>query len=393
MVEWPLPNAGTSPVDTQTLVALPLVLAMEPVAGEAAARQTLTRDEAAELVELIAADLHAVVPQVDAARLALAGALFDTVELLRPGFPVWHTLEDLARRVPRAHLNHVVAFGTHEGQMPAPALEPSPLYAEGPMRLLPLLLLAPAELAETLSAEIEVQLVGRGATGNATADWLMRTLGLRLEHARYFSRGDLMAMVSVQYEHANLAPMWQLLEAALLTPAREEATMSLRGLALRYAHGEVLAQPPAAWLAAQDVPADPRARAHDFAGILFELRQYMALLGAHGVALRLDAAEAVHDDAGWLLEPQLAPDPQAATPELYAHEAPGLGVVAVSVAQRGGDPAPRLLAHGYPLTPRALGALLETLATRYGCAAELQAPGHVVLDGQGRLGVPPAPLH
>lgn len=380
-------------MDTQTLVALPLVLAMEPVAGEAATRQTLTRDEAAELVELIAADLHAVVPQVDAARLALAGALFDTVELLRPGFPVWSTLEDLARRVPRAHLNHVVAFGTHEGQMPAPALEPAPRFAHGPLRLLPLLLLAPPELAETLSAEIEVQLVGRGATGNATADWLMRTLGLRLEHARYFSRGDLMAMVSVQYEHVNLAPMWQLLEAALLTPTREEETMSLRGLALRYADGAVLAQPPAAWLAAQGVPADPRARAHDFAGILFELRQHMALLDAHGVPLRLDASTAEHDAAGWLLEPLQDADPQAAAPELYAHEAPGLGVVAVSVAQRGSAPAPRLLAHGYPLTPNALSALLETLAERYGCAAELQALGRVVLDGQGQLGVPAAALH
>ena len=379
-------------MDTASLVALPLVLAMEPVTGETAARQTLTRDEAAALAELVAADLHAVVPQVDAARLALAGALFDTVELLRPGFPAWSTLEDLARRVPRAHLQNVVAFGSHDGAMPAPALEPSPLYAAGPMRLLPMTLLAPAELAETLSAEIEVQLVGRGATGNATADWLMRTLHLRLEHARYFSRGDLLAMASVQYENVNLASLWSLLEPALLSPGREEQTMSARGLTLRYAHGEVLAQSPAAWLTMQDHPGEPRQRAHDFAGIVFELRQHAALLEAHGLPLRLEAADAEAAD-GWLLEPLAAADPQADAPRLYAHEAPGLGVVAVSVAQHGAGDPPRVLAHGYPLQPRALGALLATLAERYGCAAELQAPGEVVLDAQGRLSAPPAPRH
>ena len=33
----------------------------------------------------------------------------------------------------------------------------------------------------------------RGEAGAATADFLMRTLGVRLEHARYLSRDDLLA--------------------------------------------------------------------------------------------------------------------------------------------------------------------------------------------------------
>ncbi|WP_414076120.1 hypothetical protein, partial [Staphylococcus aureus] len=85
-------------------IALPAVLVLELSHGATPARLTLSRDEAAELAALVAADLHALVPQVDNARLALAGSLFDTVELLRPGFPVWATLDELARRVPRGHL-------------------------------------------------------------------------------------------------------------------------------------------------------------------------------------------------------------------------------------------------------------------------------------------------
>jgi hypothetical protein len=378
-------------VEAQTLLALPIVLALEPVAGESPARMTLSRDEAAELAALVATDLHALVPQVDTARLALAGAMFDQVELLRPGFPVWATLDELARRVPRRHLENVVAFGSHDGHMPAQPLEPSPVYAEGPMRLLPMSLLASAEQAEELSEQLEIQLVGRGETGALTADWLMRTLGVRLEHVRYLSRNDLLALTCVQYEHVNLAPLWSLLETALLTPQREETTMSARGLALRYADGKVLAQSPAQWLARQT--GDDAERMHGFAGIVFELRQYAALLDAHQLALQLQSTGTAEAGPGYLLETLAAVEPGYDPPTLFAHEAPGLGVVAITVAQRGEGGRARVLAHGYPLAPQALGPLLALLAERHGSAGELHALGRIVLDDDGGLGAPATALH
>ncbi len=48
-------------VEVQTLHALPVVLALELAEGEKPSRLTLSRDEAAELAELIAADLHTLV--------------------------------------------------------------------------------------------------------------------------------------------------------------------------------------------------------------------------------------------------------------------------------------------------------------------------------------------
>ncbi|TAM60279.1 MAG: hypothetical protein EPN49_09370 [Rhodanobacter sp.] len=378
-------------METQTLLALPVVLALEPVAGQAPPRLSLSRDEAAELAQRIAADLQALVPQVGETRLALAGALFDQVELLRPGFPVWATLEELARRVPRAQLDSVVAFGSHDGRMPAPPLEPSPLFADGPMRLLPLSLLAPTALAEELSTQLEIQLVGRGEAGMLTADWLMRTLGIRLEHVRYLSRNDLLALTCVQYEHVNLSALWSLLETALLTPEREESVLSARGLALHYAQGRVLTQSPAQWLAAQ-AGGQATQRSHELAGIVFELRQYAALLDAHQLPLRLpgDAAEA---GAGYLLETLAAAAADAAPPILFAHEAAGLGVVVVTAAQRGEAGRARVLAHGYPLQPSALEPLMRLLAERYGIAAELHALGRITLDDGGQLAAPAIVLH
>ncbi|MFC5438243.1 hypothetical protein ACFPME_16910 [Rhodanobacter umsongensis] len=379
-------------MEAHTLLALPIVLALEPVAGEPPPRTTLSRDEAAELAELVAADLHALVPQVDAARLALAGALFDQVELLRPGFPVWATLDELARRVPRGQLDNVVAFGSHEGHMPAQPLEPSSVFAGGPMRLLPMSLLASESLADELSGELEIQLVGRGEASALTADWLMRTLGIRLEHVRYLSRNDLLALTCVQYEHVNLASLWTLLESALLSPERSETTLSARGLSLRYEQGTVLAQSPSRWLAAQT--GDAAERAHALAGVLFELRQHAALLAAHRLPLSLqaDAGEAVEAGAGYVLETLAAAVPGREPPALFAHEAAGLGIIAITVAQRDGGNA-LALAHGYPLQPGALAPLLALLADRYGIAAELHALGRVVLDDDGRLGAPASTLH
>ncbi|HEY0199637.1 MAG TPA: hypothetical protein VGC19_14060 [Rhodanobacter sp.] len=379
-------------MEAQSLLALSAVLALEPVAGEPPPRLCLTRDEAAELAALVAADLHGLLPQVAQTRLALAGALFDQVELLRPGFPVWATLDELARRVPRGSLDHVVAFGSHDGHMPAETLQPSRSFADGPMRLLPLSLLAPEALAGELSEQIEIQLVGRGEAGALTADWLMRTLGIRLEHVRYLSRNDLLALTCVQYEHVNLAPLWTLLENALLTPWRDESALSARGLALRYAQGTVLAQSPSGWLASQK--GELRQREHDFAGIVFELRQYAALLDAHRLPLRLQETDlAVEAADGYLLENLASVDPGYDPPALFAHEAPGLGVVAVTVAQRGEGGSARVIAHGYPLQPRALGPLLATLADSHGIAANLHSLGRIVLDERGLLAAPAIPLH
>lgn len=379
------------PVDSSPLLALPLVLAIEGQPGAPGRSTTLSRDEAAELAAHVATDLQALIPAATEARLAVAGALFDAVELLRPGFPVWATLDELARRVPRGHLENVVAFGTHEGHMPAQPLEPDAAYADGPMRLIPITLLAPEPLATTLAEQLELDLVGRGEAGQHTADWLIRTLGVPLEHVRYLSRNDLLAMTCVQYEHVNLSPLWDLVETALLTPYKSEAVQSARGLPLHYAEGAVQAQSPAQWL--RTSRADDRS--HALASIVFELRQYAALLQAHGLPLQLMPGESTGTaaESGYLVEYIAAIDSRYEAPVMVAHEAPGLGVVVVTVAQRGDGGRARVLAHAWPLQPRALGALAATLATHFGIEPDLHALGRIALDADGQLGAPDTPLH
>ncbi|HEY4294807.1 hypothetical protein [Luteibacter sp.] len=373
----------------ESLIACPAVLALELAGGGSPDRLELTRDEAQTLASLMANDLRPLLPGIETARLAVAGAMFDGVELLRPGFPVFATLEELARRIPRvAGASGVVAFGTHEGHMPAQPLVPDPAYVGGPMRLIPWMLLAPADQAEDLASGMEVELVGRGEAGTATADFLMRTLGMRLEHARYLSRNDVLALTCVQYEHVNLAPLWTVLESALLTPYKDETALGSRGLPLHYADGRVGIPGPAAWFARAGSRGNDAA--HEFAGTLFELRQYAALLAAHHVPLHLEGEPA--QTAGYLIEPMAEADPDLPPPALYAHEAAGLGMAAITVAQ----PAPgkaRVLAHGYPLAPDALAPLLDAMVERYDATAEIHALGKVLLDAEGKLSAPAPVVH
>ena len=372
----------------ESLIACPAVLALELAGGEMPDRLELTRDEAQTLAALVADDLRALLPGVEASRFALAGALFDGVELLRPGFPVLATLEELARRVPRVvTAGGVVAFGTHEGHMPAQPLVPDPHFAGGPMRLIPWMLLVPADQVEDLSQAMERELAAKGEADTATSDFLMRTLGMRLEHARYLTRDDLLALTCVQYEHVNLAPLWTMLEAALLTPYKDETALGSRGLPLRYTEGRVEIPGLADWFA-RDANKGGNA-AHELAGTLFELRQYAALLAAHHVHLVMQDMPATE---GFLIETMADADPSAAAPRIYAHEAAGLGMAAITIAQ----PVPgkaRVLAHGFPLAPDALTPLLETLADRYGTDSEVHTLGRIMLDADGALTAPAPALH
>ena len=57
--------------------------------------------------------------------------------------------------------------------------------------------------------------------GAQTALFAQSAFGAQIEHARYFSILDLCAMMALQYEHAGLAPLWPLLECALLSATAE----------------------------------------------------------------------------------------------------------------------------------------------------------------------------
>jgi hypothetical protein len=202
-------------------------LALELAPGSPVGSALLSQADAGRLGERIAADLAGFQPEAATLELALAGAHYDPVEALRPGWPLHRELDQLATRAPGRDAarggrggddaGRIIAFGTHEGRLPD-ALMPDSAHAGGPLRILPFVLSGDDAVATRVGDAFERDLVETGMAGAATALLAQELFGLRVEHARYRTRHDLLAMIALQYVHAGLAPLWPLLEAALLAP-------------------------------------------------------------------------------------------------------------------------------------------------------------------------------
>src|SRR3546814_4530153 len=78
----------------------------------------------------------------------------------------------------------------------------------------------------------------RGMAGADTALLAQEAFGLQVEHARYLTLHDLCALMAMQYDHAGLAPLWPVLETALLSPDREAWLDAPPEPLLRYADRE-----------------------------------------------------------------------------------------------------------------------------------------------------------
>jgi len=294
-------TADASHPDAPPLLHVLGLLALELRGDAPVARASLAQAEAGELAALMARDLAGFAPEAAQLQLVTVGAHYDPVELLRPGWALHRELDQLAARAPGDASGRIIAFGAppkgtsfgaHDGQLPG-ALAPSPDYFGGPLRLVPFVLGGEAGVVAGVGDRFERELIERGMAGAATALAAQEAFGVEIEHARYLTAHDLAAMTALQYEHAGLAPLWPLLETALLEPDGEAWLDAPPEPLVHYADGEarIALFEPRAWKQRYAPDADcsdteVRERLSFLHG-QFEARQRQiaAVLGAHGVAV------------------------------------------------------------------------------------------------------------
>ena len=261
------------------------VFALELAGGLAPDRAALSPAQAGELAAAVGRDLAALVDGVAGLDLVLAAAHFDPAEALRPGWPLHQRLQELHARAPgRGDGPRVLAFGADAaGAVPLP-FQADPALAGGGLRVLPFVL--QGEGIEAVAAVLEAELLDRGMASAGLALALQDGLGASIEHARLLSLHDLLAMTALQYENAGLAPLWTLLETALLEPDAEVWLDRAPEPLARYGDGEVriALMDPVAWHA-RNAPAEADAARLERGFALFQARQrqFAAVLGAHGI--------------------------------------------------------------------------------------------------------------
>jgi hypothetical protein len=177
----------------------------------------LPQAQAGELAALLARDLARWVPEVLDCDFTVLAALFDPVEILRPGFPLHAELERLTAQAPGHGAARIIALGASENALPN-TLMPLNEFAEGPFRLVPFLLRGDAELIKQVGEQLEASLLDIGMAPADTALFAQENFKSQIEHARYLTVHDLAAMMAMQYEHAGLKNAWPLIETALLAP-------------------------------------------------------------------------------------------------------------------------------------------------------------------------------
>ena len=282
-------------------------LALELSPGTLPRRLVLEQHAASELAGLLARDLARFDDHAPDFDLALLGAAYDPVELLRPRWPLHRELERLVAQAPGAGRPRVIAFADRAGQLP-PNLQPQAEFGGGALRLLPWVLRGSRRELEALTARFESTLLETGMAGADTALCAQQHFGAQVEHARYLTVHDLAALMAMQYEHVGLAAAWALIETALLAPEEVHWLDAPPEPLVRLANAEarIALFDDESWAANGFAPAgqqDAARMSRDFDRFQMRQRQLAALLQAHGLAVRFDHCAVGNDPRQLLAQP------------------------------------------------------------------------------------------
>ena len=223
------------------LTSCPGVLALELIPEGAPGALSLPLESAPLLGDALANDLARLLPGVETMGLAVSAALYDPAQLLRPGWPVHAELARMHQQAQRGGwMPAVTSFGATAGRMATPVLEPDPRLIGAPLLLIPFVLVGHAADAQQVGALMERDFEEQGLADAASAILLNQAFSIRVEHARYLTLNDLCALTAMQYEHAGLAPIWAIIECALLSPHGEERQTLDDGTVLHYRERQVV---------------------------------------------------------------------------------------------------------------------------------------------------------
>ena len=198
------------------------------------------------LANQLAFELGKQLPSLDGLGLVWMAACYDQAQILRPGLPIHAALaalyaagmsttlasesKNVAQVSPdRRHGQQVMTLQALRGVAPVPALNVDERLLGGAMVLLPLAIVGAADCVNLARAILEEKLLDTGLADARTALMLNQALGCDAEHARLMTLDDLAALCAVQLEHAGLASVWDILEAAIFRP--DEAVSAKIGCA------------------------------------------------------------------------------------------------------------------------------------------------------------------
>jgi len=341
----------------------------------------LAPPEAEQLLAHLSADLAKVFPNVSRHRLCLVGALYDQAQVLRPDWPLFSAMAEVARRRWKRERAEggLLSIGAADGHLPRETLIPDRDLPPGVLQLLPLQLHGDTQALDAVEDQMERRFMEEGQLSPLSARALENAFRIGVAHARFLTLTDLRAMLKLQLEHLDFGALWTLLDAALEGDPPVDVP-GPAGQAFRWSAGRVEARFEtfdhwASQGAGRDLPAEALTRGYvDWSR---GYRQVLVTLGAHAVPVTQHLPGAREPLEGDWFEERAGPAP-AGAPGITEHDGAELGTLAVTVVRDG------ILHHLYPLGPEGLNAIHDHVTALGVAAGGISFPGRVCIDPEGR---------
>jgi hypothetical protein len=337
---------------------------------------------AEQLLAHLAADLARLFPLAQRFGLCGIGALYDQAQVLRPGWPLFDAMRDVARRrwKEQGERTGLLSIGTADGHFPRIELNPDPALPPGMLQLIPLQLHGPGGELGPLEEEMEHRFMEEGQLSPLSARAIENAFGIVSTHARFLTLTDLRAMLTLQLEHFGFEAVSALLDAALERDPEEREVRGAQGQRFRWRDGTVWAE-----FQTLDYWANRgtgKSLEHDklvdaYIDWTREYRRVLVTLTAHGVPVVQHLPDSGDPLEGLFLEEDAGPSTIEA-PMITEHGGGDLGTLAVSVVHDG------RLRNFYPLAPEGSNALHTHIATLDPAAQGVSFPGRVCIDEDRR---------
>lgn len=330
----------------QALHHIRLLAGFEIQPGSSAQR-LLDRESCEKLAADLATDLARVEPAARQAMLVVGGCLLEPAELLRPGWPAWEALSELARPVIREHSasGQLLAIGAHAGGLPDARLRPPPRPPAGQFLAVPILLISEDDL-DDMRSSLEEKLFETGGIHPPAKATLAGAVALQVVHGQLLTLADLIALEHVQMDTAGLGGFWPVVEHVLLA-AEDAARFDLP------ARLDAAWHPETATVSMNFLSLDQMAvAADDYALWVRAFRSLSALLDTYGIARQVTSDLALDASGGFVTEPA---GPSDSAEGLTEHSHPDCGLIAWTRVQNGRQQ------NLYPLSSLSM----QALATRF----------------------------
>lgn len=316
-----------------------------------------------QLNQALAQDLLYLIPELPSSAMALIGALYQSCEILQPGFPIHKQLRHYINASLKAanFANNQLIIGSHQGQLPPGFYAPENKQSSA-MFYMPFVI--KTEESHTVDF-FENQLMHKGMGSVELLQQLQTSFSAKIRHANFMSTLDLAAMMHNHMQMAGFSPLWNLIEQALFNEAPEcKEQTEIHNIF--YLSKKMVMTP---FFSERFWTQNLKYERSQYPHYLFTQRQYVSTLSEHGLDVRqflptqwpLDEThvcfaslnQSVLNESFFKEEIQPL-QAQIQTPQEKNH--PQLGTMYIEVQDDCGG-----LVHYYPLKPSGVEYILQVL--------------------------------